>query len=91
MARHDTPIAEPRNRHLQLVETRSRVNPRHPSVRAVEMFDQDDADAHAADRCILVTMPEGVRIAALLQSVRHHLPSPKAVDEACAILMGKRR
>jgi hypothetical protein len=54
------------------------------------MFDQDDADVNAADRCVLLTKAEAVRIAALLQSARSHLPSPKAVDEACALLTGRR-
>lgn len=38
MTRHVTPIAEPRNRHLALVEARPRINPRHPSVRGVELL-----------------------------------------------------
>lgn len=89
MARHDTPIVEPRNRHLHLVEARQRVNPPHPSTQPA-MFDQDDPEVNAAHRCVLLTAAEAVRIAALLHSARAHLPSPKAVDEACAILTGRR-
>lgn len=84
----DHPIAEPRNRHLQLVAQRPRINPKHPSVQA-KLFDQADPEVHAADRCVLLTQIEAQLIASLLKSARAHLPSPKAVDEAVAILMGK--
>jgi hypothetical protein len=86
MARHVTPIAEPRNRHLALVEARPRINPRHPSVRAVELFDQNDPDVHAADRCVVLTEIEAQSIAGVLRHARGHCPSPKVVDEAIALL-----
>jgi hypothetical protein len=86
MARHVTPIAEPRNRHLALVEARPRINPRHPSVRGVELFDQEDPEVHAADRCVVLTALEAQSIAGVLRHARGHCPSPGALDEALELL-----
>jgi hypothetical protein len=87
MTRHVTPIAEPRNRHLALVAQRPRVNPRHPSVRATEFFDQDDPDlTWGADQCVVLTAIEAQTIAGVLRHARGHCPSPKVVDEAIALL-----
>ena len=71
------------------LRARTKPSPRHPSMldRDVEMFDQDTA---AADRCVLLTMVEAQAIAGLLRSARSHLPSPKACDEAIALLTPKR-
>ena len=94
MARTDRfEIAPHREHHLANVVPLQRpvgVNPRHPSVRSTEMFDQDDPDLAAADRCVLITKVEAAHIATLLNVARGHLPSPKAVDQAIRLLGGKR-
>jgi hypothetical protein len=71
-------IGEPRS---NVIELRPRINPHHPSVQPA-LFDQDKP----------VTIPalQAQLIASLLKSARPHLPSPKACDEAIAILMGER-
>lgn len=67
------------------------INPRHPSLyEPPVMFDQDDPDLAAADRCVLLTKIEASHIATLLNVARAHLPSPKACDEAIRLLGGKR-
>ena len=59
-----------------------------PAARQVSMFDQDDPDVHAADRCVLLTRIEAQSIAGVLRHARRHCPSPAAVDEAIALLTG---
>jgi hypothetical protein len=86
MARHLNPIAEPRNRHLTLIAERPRINPNHPSVRGVELFDQNDPDVHAADRCVVLTEIEAQTIAGVLRHARGHCPSPGALNEALELL-----
>jgi hypothetical protein len=54
------------------------------------MFDQDDPEVNAADRCVVLTQIEAQLIASLLNVARSHLPSPKACDEAISLLVGKR-
>jgi hypothetical protein len=67
------------------------VNPRHPSLyEAPVMFDQDDPDVFAADRCVLLTKIEAAHIATLLVAARGHLPSPGACDQAIELLKGRR-
>ncbi len=86
-------VPEPRNDHVNVVEfrsRRSRINQRHRSLQPPVMFDQDDADMNSADRCVLLTQAEAVRIAELLRCARGHLPSPKACDEAIGLLTKKK-
>lgn len=87
-------IAGQREHHLGnvLPLQRPRVNPRHPSLheRPV-MFDQDDPEVAAADRCVLLTKIEAQLIASLLNTARAHLPSPKACDQAIELLVGPKR
>ncbi len=85
-------LPEPRNTHVNIVEFRARrrSEQRHPSQRSPKMYDQD-LDANAADRCVVLTKIEAAHIATLLNVARAHLPSPKAVDQCIAILTGKRR
>jgi hypothetical protein len=83
-------LPEPRNSHVNVVELHPRIpriSRRHPSLQPA-FFDQDVDNA--ADRCVLLTPIEAKAIASLLQSARSHLPSPRACDDAIAILMGKR-
>ena len=82
-------LPEPRNSHVVDVRTRAtlRSRRRHPSTTP---FDQEDPDVNAADRCVLLTKLEAQLIASLLNSARGHLPSPRAVDDAISLLMGKR-
>jgi hypothetical protein len=82
-------LPEPRHTHVGNVVQFRRPSLRHPSMQPT-MFDQDDADVNAADRCVLLTQIEAQLIASLLKSARSHLPSPKACDDAIEILMGKR-
>ena len=79
-------LPEPRHDHVRLNPRIPTVRRRHPSM----MFDQDSVDANAADRCVLLTQIEAQLIASLLNVARSHLPSPKAVDEAISLLVGKR-
>ena len=76
-------IDEPRSNVIAL---RPRVNPRQPSVRGAEVFDQTDPDLAAASECVLLTKIEAQAIAGVLRHARGHCPSPKAVDEAIALL-----
>lgn len=85
-------IGEPRRSHVDNVRTlRPAVatNPRHPSLQPVVMYDQE-TDANAADRCVLLTQPEARAIATLLRTARAHLPSPRACDDAIQLLTGHR-
>jgi len=80
-------LPEPRHDHVVVKTPRfPKVRFRHPSM----MFDQDDPQVNAADRCVLLTQIEAQLIASLLNVARSHLPSPKACDEAISLLMGKR-
>lgn len=91
MGRRDVfEIAGHRDHHVDNVVAlrRPKVNPRHPSIQAPVMFDQDDPDVAAADRCVLLTKVEAAHIATLLKVARAHLPSPKACDEAVRLLAG---
>lgn len=85
-------IAGHRDHHVGNVIAlrRPEVNPRHPSVTSPGVFDQDDPDVAAADRCVLLTKLEAQLIASLLKCARGHLPSPKAADEAITLLVGDR-
>lgn len=63
------------------------VNPRHPSLyEPPPLFDQDDPDIHAADRCVLLTAVEAQAITGVLRHARGHCPSPAALDQAIALL-----
>lgn len=85
-------VVEPRHSHLTLVGARPRINPRHPSLyNPPAMFDQDDPEVSAADRCVMLTTIEAQLIASMLNAVRGHVPSPKAVDQAIELLTGKKR
>lgn len=79
-------LPEPRNSHL------TNVTPLYPRIprshRHPSMYDQEQDNS--ADRCVLLTQIEAQLIASLLNSARGHLPSPRAVDEAISLLMGKR-
>ena len=83
----DFEIPPPRHRHLTLVEQR-RVSGRHPSLQPVQtvVFDQEDPEVHAADRCVLLTEVEAQSIAGVLRHARGHCPSPSALDEALELL-----
>ena len=84
-------LPEPRNSHIGNVTP---LHPHIPRVRSIRhpsvMFDQDDPDVNAADRCVVLTQLEAQLIASLLNVARSHLPSPKACDEAIELLVGKR-
>ena len=82
-------LPEPRNSHVVDVRTRAttRSRRRHPSTTP---FDQESQDVNAASECVLLTKIEAQLIASLLNSARGHLPSPRAVDDAISLLMGKR-
>lgn len=93
MARRDAfEIAGHRDHHVDNVVALHRpvVNPRHPSLQSPIMFDQDDPEVAAADRCVLLTKIEAAHIATLLNVARGHLPSPRAVDQAIGLLRGHR-
>lgn len=59
------------------------VNPRHPS-----MYDRDREPAEAT---VTITVLQASLIASLLQALRAHGPSPRAVDDAIDILTPGRR
>jgi hypothetical protein len=80
-------IPEPRNRHLVVVESRPRVSPRHPSLRA-QLFDWEDPDL-ADENGRYLTNREIQVIAGVLRHARGHCPSPKALDDAIELLTGK--
>jgi hypothetical protein len=88
--RHLSDIVDPRQSHVDNVVPIRRTKPRPRSSRPVVLFDHENPEVHAADRCVLLTLVEAKAIASLLQSARAHLPSPKACDEAVSILTGKR-
>jgi hypothetical protein len=82
-------LPEPRHSHVgNVIELRPRINPRHPSLQPVQttMFDQDDPEVHAADRCVVLTEIEAQSIAGVLRHARGHCPSPGALDEALELL-----
>lgn len=63
------------------------VNPRHPSLyEPPPLFDQDDPDLYAADRCVLLTAVEAQAMKQVLRHARGHCPSPAALDQAIALL-----
>lgn len=78
-------IPEPRNRHLSVVAARQPVKRRRPSGSPV-LFNQDDPEVHAADRCVVLTEIEAQTIAGVLRHARGHCPSPGALDEALELL-----
>jgi hypothetical protein len=85
-------VVEPRHSHLTLVGARLRINPNHPSLyEPPAMFDQDDPEVAAVDRCVLLTQIEAAHMATMLRLCRGHLPSPKACDQAIELLTGKKR
>ena len=80
-------LPEPRHDHVVVKNPRiPKVRLRHPSM----MFDQDSVEVNAASDCVLLTKLEAQLIASLLNVARGHLPSPKAVDDAISLLVGKR-
>ena len=79
-------INAPRDHHVANVTP---IRPAHPSLYGrPEMFDQETA---ADDEVVKLTKIEAQLIATLIRSARSHLPSPRAADEAVALLMGTNR